>query len=131
MARVTVEDCIEVIPNRFELVAISAQRAKQIASGAPLTLDRDNDKDAVVALREVAERTVDLAALEEEAISSYSTYKMSESHTLGDDEAEPQDVEDEEIANAFANEQVDVTGTSEHEAKHAMSFMDMDEDIDD
>ncbi|KAA5604593.1 DNA-directed RNA polymerase subunit omega [Roseospira marina] len=58
MARVTVEDCIERIPNRFELVLLAAQRARDIAAGSPLTMDRDNDKNPVVALREIAERTV-------------------------------------------------------------------------
>jgi DNA-directed RNA polymerase subunit omega len=79
MARVTVEDCIEVVKDRFELVAIAAQRAKQVASGAPLTVDRDNDKDAVIALREIAEKTVDIEALRQDAIASYSSFKMSES----------------------------------------------------
>ena len=55
MARVTVEDCILSIPNRFDLVITAAQRAKQISSGMPLTIDRDNDKDSVVSLREIAE----------------------------------------------------------------------------
>ena len=66
MARVTVEDCILNVPNRFELVLISAQRAKQIGSGNPLTIDRDNDKDPVVALREIADKTVSLEGLEED-----------------------------------------------------------------
>jgi DNA-directed RNA polymerase subunit omega len=68
MARVTVEDCIEKIPNRFELVMKAAQRARSIAAGAPLTIDRDNDKNPVIALREIAEETVDLAALEQALI---------------------------------------------------------------
>jgi DNA-directed RNA polymerase subunit omega len=58
MARVTVEDCVVKVPNRFELVLLAAQRARQIASGAPLTLDRDDDKNPVVALREIADETV-------------------------------------------------------------------------
>lgn len=68
MARVTVEDCILQIPNRFELVLIAAQRGRQISAGAPLTLDRDNDKNPVVALREIADETVDIVALKEMAI---------------------------------------------------------------
>ena len=60
MARVTVEDCILQIPNRFELVLIAARRARDIASGAKLTVDRDNDKNPVVALREVADLTISL-----------------------------------------------------------------------
>ena len=68
MARVTVEDCIEKLPNRFELVMVAAQRARKIGSGAALTLDRDNDKNPVVALREIAESTVDIEDLKEEII---------------------------------------------------------------
>jgi DNA-directed RNA polymerase subunit omega len=60
MARVTVEDCILKIPNRFELVMIAAQRARDISSGAGLTIDRDDDKNPVVALREIADTTIDL-----------------------------------------------------------------------
>ena len=58
MARVTVEDCVVKVPNRFELVLLAAQRAREITSGAPLTLDRDDDKNPVVALREIADETV-------------------------------------------------------------------------
>jgi len=64
MARVTVEDCVTRIPNRFELVLVAAQRARDVSSGATLTLDRDNDKNPVVALREIAEETVDIVALQ-------------------------------------------------------------------
>lgn len=65
MARVTVEDCVERIPNRFELVMMASHRARQIASGASLTIERDNDKNPVVALREIADGTIDLEALKE------------------------------------------------------------------
>ena len=60
MARVTVEDCILKIPNRFELVLLAAQRTRDVASGAPITLERDNDKNPVVALREIADETIGL-----------------------------------------------------------------------
>jgi len=63
MARVTVEDCILKVPNRFELVLLAAQRAREITSGVPLTLERDDDKNPVVALREIAEDTVGLEHL--------------------------------------------------------------------
>ena len=59
MARVTVEDCVDKVPNRFDLVLVAAQRARQISGGADLTLERDRDKNPVVALREIAEETVD------------------------------------------------------------------------
>ena len=67
MARVTVEDCVDKVPNRFDLVLLSAQRARQISGGAELTIDRDRDKNPVVALREVAEETVRPRELEEAA----------------------------------------------------------------
>ncbi len=70
MARVTVEDCVTKIPNRFELVMMAAQRARSIAAGAELTLERDNDKNPVVALREIADETVDLDDLREGLIKS-------------------------------------------------------------
>lgn len=71
MARVTVEDCIQVVPNRFDLVISAAQRAKQISSGMPLTIDRDNDKDAVVSLREIADKTIDVKLVQEEIVSNF------------------------------------------------------------
>ena len=63
MARVTVEDCVGMVPNRFELVLLAARRARDIRSGAELTVERDNDKNAVVALREIAEEAIDLETL--------------------------------------------------------------------
>jgi DNA-directed RNA polymerase subunit omega len=78
MARVTVEDCIVNVPNRFELVLLSAQRAKQISSGNPLTVDRDNDKDAVVALREIADKTVGLDHLQESLVQSFFKKPVSD-----------------------------------------------------
>ena len=68
MARVTVEDCVEKIPTRFELVLIAAQRARNISAGAALTVARDNDKNPVVSLREIAEETVSFAELEDSLI---------------------------------------------------------------
>jgi len=64
MARVTVEDCVTKVPNRFELVLLAAQRARDIAAGAPLTLEKDNDKNPVIALREIADETVGLDHLQ-------------------------------------------------------------------
>ena len=70
MARVTVEDCIEKVPNRFSLVLLSAHRARGISAGAAIMVDRDNDKNPVVALREIADQTVDLEALEQDIVKS-------------------------------------------------------------
>lgn len=70
MARVTVEDCVLKVPNRFQLVLLSAQRARNISRGEQLTIDRDNDKNPVVALREIAEETVSLEDLEQDLVRS-------------------------------------------------------------
>jgi DNA-directed RNA polymerase subunit omega len=80
MARVTVEDCIEVVNNRFELVLVAAQRARQISSGGVLTLDRDNDKNPVVALREIAEKTVEPDLLLEAIVQNNQTVIESDDH---------------------------------------------------
>jgi DNA-directed RNA polymerase subunit omega len=68
MARVTIEDCTLKIPSRFELVVLASQRAKEIGSGAKPTVERDNDKNSVVALREIAEGTISVEALRESVI---------------------------------------------------------------
>jgi DNA-directed RNA polymerase subunit omega len=74
MARVTVEDCVDKVENRFELVLLASHRARMIASGAPLTIDRDNDKNPVVALREIADQTVAPEDLKEDLIHSLQKY---------------------------------------------------------
>src|SRR5271163_4508079 len=105
MARVTVEDCIVHIPNRFELVLLAATRAKQITSGNPLTIERDNDKDGVVSLREIAEQTVSLEALQEGLIQSYFKKPISDitdKKLLTKGEEIPADVE-EAFKDAAAN----------------------------
>ena len=73
MARVTVEDCVDKVPNRFELVLLAAHRAREIAAGSPLTVDRDNDKNPVVSLREIAEETQLADDLRERLIESNQT----------------------------------------------------------
>ncbi len=78
MARVTVEDCVTRIPNRFDLVMLASQRAREVAAGAPLTVDRDNDKNPVVALREIAEGTVAPDALEEALIRGLQRHAESD-----------------------------------------------------
>jgi DNA-directed RNA polymerase subunit omega len=70
MARVTVEDCVEKVPNRFSLVLLAAHRARAVSAGAPLLVDRDNDKNPVVALREIADDVVDGDSLKENLIAS-------------------------------------------------------------
>ncbi len=92
MARVTVEDCVEKVPNRFELVMLASQRARKISSGGALTIDRDNDKNPVVALREIAATTVSVDDLKEELIrSNQRVIEMDD----GEDIIDKMDGEDE------------------------------------
>ena len=78
MARVTVEDCVDKVPNRFDLVLLAAQRARQISGGADLTLERDRDKNPVVALREIAEETVKPDQLSESLVSSMQRVQIDD-----------------------------------------------------
>ncbi|SFP83692.1 DNA-directed RNA polymerase subunit omega [Sphingomonas rubra] len=78
MARVTVEDCVDKVSNRFDLVLFAAQRARQISGGADLTLDRDRDKNPVVALREIAEQTVRPDQLQESVITGLQKVQMDD-----------------------------------------------------
>jgi DNA-directed RNA polymerase subunit omega len=78
MARVTVEDCVLKIPNRFDLVMLSAQRAREIAAGGSLTVERDNDKNPVVALREIAESSVDIDNLRQALITGLQKHVETE-----------------------------------------------------
>jgi DNA-directed RNA polymerase subunit omega len=78
MARVTVEDCVDKVPNRFDLVLLAAQRARQISGGAELTIDRDRDKNPVVALREIAETTVRPKQLEEALVSNLQRVQVDD-----------------------------------------------------
>lgn len=90
MARVTVEDCVERVPNRFEIVALAAQRARHISAGAGITVDRDNDKNPVVALREIADEKVDVDELKEDLVKSLQ-------HHVEQDEPEEDVVDDTAI----------------------------------
>jgi len=78
MARVTVEDCIDKIPNRFQLVLLAAQRARNVSAGAALTIEKDNDKNPVIALRELAEETVEIELLEEHIIRNLQQFVESD-----------------------------------------------------
>ena len=85
MARVTVEDCVDKVPNRFDLVLLAAQRAREISGGSELTIDRDRDKNPVVALREIAEQTVRPGELGEAIVSGLQ-------RILPDEEDEPDEI---------------------------------------
>src|SRR5688500_8989748 len=81
MARVTVEDCVDKIPNRFDLVLLAAQRAREISGGAELTIDRDRDKNPVVALREIAEQSVRPDHLKEGVVASLQRVQVEDDDT--------------------------------------------------
>jgi DNA-directed RNA polymerase subunit omega len=82
MARVTVEDCVDKIPNRFDLVLLAAQRARQISGGAELTVDRDRDKNPVVALREIAEETLIPEELKEALIGNMQKVQVDDDDAI-------------------------------------------------
>jgi DNA-directed RNA polymerase subunit omega len=100
MARVTVEDCIDKVENRFELVLLASHRARMVSSGSQITIDRDNDKNPVVALREIAEQTISPGDLKEDLIHSLQKY-------VEVDEPEPETVP--LIAGAGGNADADDT----------------------
>ncbi len=93
MARVTVEDCVLKVPNRFDLVMVAAQRSRDISAGSPLTVERDNDKNPVIALREIAEETVSIEELSDALIQG-----MQRHVEIDEPEEEPQDFEMSVIA---------------------------------
>jgi DNA-directed RNA polymerase subunit omega len=103
MARVTVEDCVDKVENRFELVLLASHRARMIASGAPLTIDRDNDKNPVVALREIADQTIAPEDLKEDLIHSLQKYVE-----VDEPEAEPVPMIASSAAPATAGDDGDV-----------------------
>lgn len=78
MARVTVEDCVEIVPNRFELVMLAAQRARRIGSGTQILVERDNDKNPVVSLREIADGAVSTDDLREDLVRSHQRVYRAE-----------------------------------------------------
>lgn len=137
MARVTVEDCVEVVPNRFELVLLAARRAREIAAGSNLTVDRDKDKNPVVGLREIAEQTISLPILRENLIKSMQRHAFR-------DETEDLDSELEEALQAdrgslsggllekFVDKEDDEEDilSSQMEEAEAASHLDVQEDAD-
>ncbi len=114
MARVTVEDCVDKVPNRFELVMLAAHRARAISTGAEITIDRDNDKNPVVALREIADETLTTDDLQEGLIQSYQRHievdePEEDSMALLMGGAEPdnpvEDISEEQLLRALMAEQ--------------------------
>jgi len=152
MARVTAEDCVLKIPNRFELVLLAAQRAREITSGSPLSIDRDDDKNPVVALREIAEETIELEHLRTSVVrgmqkhveidepeepheleldtalfgvAAPSTTMMEEADSEAED-FEEQDGDEEAIAGETAAEEEDLAEAEEL----AEDMLEIEEDVD-
>jgi DNA-directed RNA polymerase subunit omega len=140
MARVTVEDCIVKIPNRFKLVMIAAQRSRELSKGLDLTVDRDNDKNPVVALREIADSTVDFEDLETSLVRGQQKHvdvddqtdegedyaAIEDSFTATGIEADPvalEDVSDDPLARALAG-----TAFDDMEADDEASAAESDEE---
>ena len=105
MARVTVEDCIEKISNRFDLVLTAAQRARNIQKGELLTIDRDDDKNPVIALREIADETIDISQIEDRIIQSMQRFNESEEEATVSDEASA--TADEDMSNMIGLESME------------------------
>ena len=123
MARVTVEDCVEKVPNRFELVLLAGQRAKNIAAGDPITVPRDNDKNSVIALREIAEQTVFPEDLNNLLVASFQKAVPVEK-TIQQDE-DLREVDAELGVDDYAQEAQEATSdvfASEAEFEDAASF---------
>ena len=113
MARVTVEDCVQRIPNRFELVMLAAKRSREISSGSVLTVERDDDKNPVCALREIADETVPLDELREELVQGLQKH-------IEVDEPEEDDEIEMMTAASLANEAgMDVSGSSSIEDRNS------------
>ena len=114
MARITVEDCIDKFPSRFELVLVASNRARKLHSGEDPTLDKDNDKNTVIALREIAEETLSIEELKNSLIEDYQTVSLSEEEEeLSLDISEDEEVDvnirlDKEIKNLVSNEDKEI-----------------------
>jgi DNA-directed RNA polymerase subunit omega len=107
MARVTVEDCVDKVPNRFELVLLSAQRARMLASGEQTLVDKENDKDPVLALREIAEQKVTAEGLREAFIHSMQKQvEVDEPEQVAEDDDKPEftQISEADLLKALQNE---------------------------
>ena len=130
MARVTVEDCVDKIPNRFDLVLAAAQRSRDISTGNPLTIDRDNDKNPVVALREIADETIDPDQLRNDIIKGLQ--KLTNPEFIEDEEDEDEvhnKLEDQYTINDELNDYKINDESHEIQSKTNPGFHDVDENL--
>jgi DNA-directed RNA polymerase subunit omega len=122
MARVTVEDCTKKIPSRFELVVLAAHRAKEISAGGKLTIERENDKNPVVALREIAENTVSADFLREAVIKKHMTMQANMDVDL------PEEDQDSELNREIVSEVKKFNYADTDEEAFEEGFTDIDEE---
>jgi DNA-directed RNA polymerase subunit omega len=119
MARVTTEDCVTEIPNRFELIMTASQRARKIGAGAPITVSRDNDKNTVISLREIADKTIETGEVTEDLIQSYQRVHESDNDDIDLAELISNETganEEEELmkaAGVYSDEEVNVAPTDD------------------
>ena len=128
MARVTVEDCIEKIPNRFDLVLTAGQRARGLLKGDQPTIDRDNDKNPVVALREIAAETVDLDVLNDGLVKKLQRLSVREDQEGQDDAAKVAEIDLSEMVGDYAGEEAKDAGIhiGSNEELETSGFEDVD-----
>ena len=98
MARVTVEDCILKVDNRFDLIVLDAHRGREITAGSELTVSRDNDKNPVVSLREIADETIKVSDLKESMIASLQTQLVDDETSSIENEEDEEVIEEEKVA---------------------------------
>jgi DNA-directed RNA polymerase subunit omega len=128
MARVTVEDCVLRIPNRFDLVMMAAQRARELSVGGALTVDRDNDKNPVVALREIADETIDVPKLQDSLIQGLQKHADTD-EISEDDSAQMLELEESLLAAAQEGSLAGTTGGEGDEADEAEEGSFADENV--
>ena len=130
MARITVEDCIDKFPSRFELVLVASNRARKLHSGDESTVDKDNDKNTVIALREIAHETLSKEKLQNDLVEEYQTVSYSEEEEFSDElsiEGQPSEnndlsiSENEDINNETHEEKLDETAASEESIENEQS----------
>lgn len=120
MARVTVEDCIDKVENRFELVMLTSQRARKIGTGAALTVEKNNDKKTVIGLREIAGETISTSDLKEEMIQNYQRYLPQDPEEeiidLMDGEKEWGELAESSADSLYGNEEVKESSSSDEDS---------------
>ena len=124
MARITVEDCVDKFPSRFELVLVASQRARELHSGEKPTIDRDNDKNTVIALREIADTTIPIEKMKEKVIEGFQKV------TINDEEDENLDIKSLEEKNNEQNEELISDSDSQIEEESKKLTLAEDKDLD-